>query len=86
MSHDWFRLELCGHQESNKNHFSEGQKLWVGGGGRGRNNYQGLHAMEAYSKYLMSVFLICKPDFSELGKLLQKKPDNTVIAQNHRQT
>lgn len=57
--------------------------MWVGGGGRAGNNYQGLHAN---SKYLMSVFLICKPDFSEFEKLLQKKPDNTVIAQNHRQT
>lgn len=55
-------------------------------GGRGRNNYQGLHAVETNFKYLMSVFLTCKPDFSDIGKLLQKKPDDTVIAQNHRLT
>lgn len=57
-----------------------------GGGAGGRNNYQGLHAMESNAKYLMSVFLICKPGFSEIGKLLQRKPDDNVIAQNHRLT
>lgn len=41
MSHDWFRLELCGQQEPNKNHFSEGQKLWVGRGWEGKKQLSG---------------------------------------------
>lgn len=42
--------------------------------------------MEANSKFLMSVFLVCKPGFYETGKSLQKKLDDNVIAQNHRLT